>query len=131
MFYRLKVVELGIDPRWDTPITSCVVVPVLDPEEHATAAMKAKLAQLTPQQRMALDALREALEEHGVDIPNGKPATRVTSVKAWCVALAERSSAATAVAIRRAQQRYCAAFLRLGLIGKKGEQVWLYEDNLG
>jgi hypothetical protein len=128
MFYRLKVVEIGIDPRRGKPITSCIVMPILDASEKATAAVRAKLAQLTKQQRMALDALREALREHGGDTPNGKPAARVTTMLAWRNALKERSPGSTATAIRQAHRRFSEAFLKAGLIGVKGEQIWLQED---
>lgn len=54
--FRLEVVNLGMDEDGD-PITSCVVVP------DGGGLRKAK--RLTPPQKAALEALREACDEHG------------------------------------------------------------------
>lgn len=126
MFYRLKVVELGVDPRRGKPITSCVVVPMLTAAERATADVQTKLAKLTPQQRLALDALHEALREHGLDPIDGKPAERVTNEKAWREAFRERFPAdAAAETIKKAFQRTREALLAARLVGMDRICVWL------
>jgi hypothetical protein len=128
MFYRLKVVELGIDPHHGRPVTSCVVVSVLGETELARVNVQTQLAHLSPQQRMALDALHEAIQQHGVDIPDGKPASRVTSVHAWRNTFRARfPEGTTEETIKKALQRARQALLTVGLIGLAGRQVWIQE----
>jgi hypothetical protein len=125
MFYRLQPVELGVDRRGRV-VTSCVVVPLQSGGERETAERDAQLARLTPQHRMALDALREALDEHGQAMPDGKPAAQAVSQRTWRAVFRERFSSGTAhatinTALRRARQ----ALLEAKLIGTARDQVWL------
>jgi KaiC/GvpD/RAD55 family RecA-like ATPase len=126
MFYRLKVVELGIDPKHLRPITSCVVVPILGRAELAAAKAQTKLAHLSPQHRLALDALGEALQRHGRTLENGR---RVTNNRTWRAVLRDRLPPETSEeAVYKALQRARQVLLTAGLIGAQGSQVWLQTD---
>jgi hypothetical protein len=78
--FELRVVELGVDQDGDT-ITTCLVVPA-----DVGAAQKAKPAKLTPDEQVALDALREELGASGETLPQTSvlPAgVRAVRVEHW------------------------------------------------
>jgi hypothetical protein len=128
MFYRLQPVELGIDRRGRV-ISSCVVVPLQVEGERQTAEREAKLVKLTKQQRLAFDALHDALQQHGLRPIDGKPAARVTSMRAWREAFSERFPTGTdRKVIEKALLRARQALIESKLIGVNGRQVWLADS---
>ena len=103
-------------------------MPVLGAEELALADIQTRIANLSPQQRLALDALQEALRQHGAaNILNGK---HVTSLRVWRNAFRTRLSPNTGEeAIYKGLQRAMAALFKAGLIELQGERVWLKGDD--
>jgi hypothetical protein len=129
MLYRLQPIELKIGNRRNRPVTSCIVVPLLDATERAAAVARGNAARLSKQQRLALDALRDALGQHGLDIPNGKPAPRVVSQRNWRDVFRSRFPADTAAGtVTKALRRAREALLTAGLIGVAGKQAWVVLD---
>jgi hypothetical protein len=129
MFYRLQSIELAGDLDADEPIISAVVVPILDPAELARLRAGQQQNRLTPSQRLALDALHEALEQCGMTPADGKPAERVTDRTAWLEAFRARlSGEETKQAGRHRLRRAQEALQHAGLIGCQGRLVWLREN---
>lgn len=119
---RLRAVEVGLNDNGD-PITSCIVEPA-DPEKPAPA-------RLSPACAMALDALREAIDQSGAVPPasNHIPAyTKTVGVELWRAlvyarAIADGTQNAKRMAFRRAADQLQAR----GLIGAWSDLVWLVE----
>jgi hypothetical protein len=126
LFYRTEKCVISFDLRRPRPIVTNIVVPILEATERATAAARARLAQLSPQHRLALDALRDALEQHGASSPKGQQARKVITMEQWYQVFRQRFPAdASEKSVRRAWQRSRQALLEAGLIEAEGKLVWL------
>ena len=103
-------------------------MPVLGAEELALADIQTRIANLSPQQRQALDALQEALRQHeAANMLNGR---HVTSLRIWRNAFRTRFPPNTgAEAIYKGLQRAKATLFKAGLIELQGERVWLKDDD--
>jgi hypothetical protein len=121
--FALHVVELGTDGDGD-PVTSCVI------EELPGQTRSGRPPRLPPQQQIALDLLRRAIDEAGEvppasnHIPAGYRAVTEEIWRQYCYRGANFSDGEKD-AKRKAFKRAALALLNAGRIGKWEEWVWL------
>jgi len=124
--FDLQVVELGTDDDGE-PVTSCIVVPMTN-----TSAPKPKTPNLSGVARVALQALQEAIGEHGETLPGTStiPAgVRAATIEAWRSRFGVRYGSdgddqRDASAVRKAFQRGREALLKAGCITISDPYVW-------
>lgn len=119
--FRLEVVDLGTDQDGD-PITTCVVVP----EE---AEKKPKPARLPGAAKVALDALKEAIEAHGERLPGSStipPGVLAVGIEHWRARFRLRygSDDRDGDAIKKAFQRAREHLLREQLVCISDPWAW-------
>jgi hypothetical protein len=122
--FELEVVELGADENGD-PITSCVVVPA-----SATSAERRRVP--TGNARVALQALHEALEMLGRQVPHFPAATgNAVEKSTWYKAfLANQGNTPMLPNSTRKNFNRAATWLEEnGYIETQGEYVWLINAN--
>ncbi len=130
--FRLQSITLGArdDGR---PITSCVVVPL---DKWVQGSLRSPtLKNLTPKVRIALDALRDALLEHGevapgsMKLPEG---VRVVKWNFWIDAFTKKSfeggEDSKPDAVRKALQRAGEYLLDKRVIGREKPYVWIVRE---
>jgi len=127
--FRLQAVTIG--ERDDgKPITSCVVVPADAP----AVRQGAKAITLTPQAKVALQALRYALAEYGepapgiLELPMG---LRVVNYRYWADRFARTSfdgDDAKPEALKKAIQRAGTQLLARNIIGRNNPYVWIVRE---
>ena len=103
-------------------------MPVVEAEELALADIQTRIADLSPQLRLALDALQDALQQHeAANMLNGR---HVTNLRVWRNAFRTGYPPKPgAEAIYKGLQRAKAALFKTGLIELQGERVWLKNDD--
>ena len=121
--FKLRVVELGNNRRGKS-VTSCVVVPT--DEERTEASRKPPMTGGT---RVALDALRKAINAGGAPLPTSNhvpPNVQGVSVDIWRnYAYASDISSGDQGAKKKAFQRAVAALQTRNLIGTWEGWVWI------
>jgi hypothetical protein len=119
---KLRVVEIGTDEDGDE-ITTCIIEPT-----DAAPAQTGTRSRLPASQQIALNALMQAVGEHGTTPPasNHIPTTvKTVSVELWRkVAYARNISDATQHAKNAAFNRAAKDLQRKGLVGAWNDQVW-------
>nr|WP_213396474.1 AAA family ATPase [Yoonia sp.] len=118
--FELEVVELGTDEDGD-PITSCVVVPI-----SATSTQRRKVP--TGNAKAALQALHDALEAHGRQVPHFPAATgNAVEKSTWYEAfLANQGNKNLKSESSRKNFKRAATWLEEnGYIETQGEYVWV------
>jgi hypothetical protein len=125
--FEFKLADVDVDQRPDgTPIASCVVVP-LDNRSRNT-----QRDDLTPAERIALNALTKAIDEKGQTAAdqNGIPTgAKVVSVECWReyadqAGISSKGDDARRMAFKRAEKR-----LTGDRVGRSGDLVWLKIDH--
>ncbi|RWN58464.1 AAA family ATPase [Mesorhizobium sp.] len=124
---RLEVVELGSDADGD-PIMACIVVP-LDGEAEQAARRK-PASRLSASQKIAFNALANAIVDHGMEPPaaNTIPtAVKAVTIDQWRSYAYKRGLAASAKDRGRqmAFQRALDALATLAFIGVSEPFVWI------
>ncbi len=122
--FRLEVVDLGEDGDGDT-LTTCVVVPT----EGGPAPRRRALSGVA---RVALQALREALKEHGEFMPETSTiprGVRAVELDVWRARFRIRygSDDAKGDTVRKAFQRGRETLLREEVLGVSDPYVWLVQ----
>ncbi len=122
MYSSLKQVVIGQDIEQDD-ITSCIIIEERTPEDSAKD-------KLSPQQKTAMDSLKEAIEEKG-DYPPPELGLaswmRVVSLNDWRLYFYQNAMVASSKpeAKRQALHRASEKLLEIGLIGFKSDYVWI------
>lgn len=125
--FRLQTVEIAV--RDDgKPITSCVVVPA-----SADFSRSGKGPGLSDQQKIALQALHEALDTHGEPAPSGLQlpyGVRIVRVEHWKREFLRRGfdEAPNESTFRMAFKRVGEALLAKRIIGRDQPYVWVVRE---
>lgn len=121
---QLEKIALGLN-RHGLPVTSCIVVPV-DEADVLTAKPKAPV--LTPKQKLALEALTEALLASGEPVPSsfGLPSgLKAVAVEAWRQEMMRRGVIASDAGNPREEfRRLRDQLASKHLIGQQDGLVW-------
>lgn len=130
--FDLHVVEVGRRQIDGKAITSCVAVPTTAALQVAgSGSKKERTVNLSDQNANILDALKKALEQHGVKTPPALAAVLPPSIKVvveykyWTEAFKALAFGKSDAAVRQAMARAGAKFLRLRIIGRDNPYVWL------
>jgi hypothetical protein len=130
--FRLQSVTIGT--RDDgKPITSCVVAP----SEAQERTSNARGVALTPQTRVALQALRFVINEYGEPAPATlklAAGVRVVNYRLWADRFAKTSfdgDDANPEAVKKALQRAGTQLLSRNVIGRNNPYVWIVREPEG
>ncbi len=130
ILFELMVVEVGRRPVDGKPITSCVTLPLGGQLElKVKGSYKDRTVNLSDQNANILAALKNALATHGEPTPPmlklPRSITTVVQYKHWRDAFAAVAFEKSDSTVRKAMERAGPKFLRLGIIGRDGNYVWL------
>lgn len=130
--FELFKIELGRRPVDGKPITSCVPLPVgAKLEMRVKGKFGDRTMSLSDQNANILAALKKAMGEHGEALPpmlQSKLPRSITAVvlyKHWREAFEAVAFEKDPRTVRKAMERAGPKFLRLGIIGRDGNYVWL------
>lgn len=123
--FELDVIDMGTDADGD-PITTCIAMPT----DAGRPAPRDREQRLTGVAKVALQALREAIEEHGETLPQTTSiphVTRAVTLTGWRDRFAMRygSDERGSEAVRKAFQRGKEALLKASAIGISDPYVWV------
>lgn len=127
--FRLETITLGQN-SYGEPITSCVVVPT----DQGLVARAGKGPVLSMNERVALDALREAVLSLGVPAPvtlGLSSHARVVEFKHWRNEAFKRGlfgDDATPETVKKQMTRIGTSLVAKGVIGRNQPYVWLARD---
>lgn len=128
-FMKLKQVSLGTNAA-GKEVTTCVIEHVEDPGTTSTRR------ELSPQQKIALKALKEALADHGelpakeiMDHNTLGMGQRVVSAETWRELFYKRHGDGTTEAKRKAFNRARDALLSSEIVGSYGGFVWVKSND--
>lgn len=128
--FELLQVEIGRRVIDNKPITSCVTLPIGGAlEMRVKGTYKDRTINLSDQNANILASLKNAIATHGEPAPAvlklPRSITTVVQYKHWRDAFASVAFEKSDSTVRKAMERAGPKFLRLGIIGRDGNYVWL------
>ncbi len=117
--FRLKQVALGIDDDGDTQ-TTCVIE-----ESGLSQRVNRASNRISKGDKQALGWLREAVEEHGQQAPEGLPNVRVTTKEIWMMVARKRTGEMSDEALRKAIARAITNLSVSHLVGVHHPHFWV------
>lgn len=130
ILFELMQVEIGRRAVDGKPITSCVTLPIGGQLElKVKGTYSERTVNLSDQNANILAALKNALAEHGEPTPAvlklPRSITTVVQYKHWRDAFTAVAFEKSESTVRKAMERAGPKFMRLGIIGRDGNYVWL------
>lgn len=132
ILFELMQVEIGRRSIDGKPITSCVTLSAGEKLEiRGQGRIGERTMSLSDQNANILAALRKALGDHGEPVPAPlrgmlpRSIATVVQYKFWRDAFEAVAFEKNPATVRKAMERAGPKFLRLGIIGRDGNYVWL------
>ncbi|QOZ25308.1 AAA family ATPase [Bradyrhizobium sp. CCBAU 51753] len=132
ILFELMQVEIGHRAIDGKPITSCVTLPMGEKlEVKGKGRFSDRTLSLSDQNANILAALKKAIGDHGEPVPQvlraklPRSIATVVQYKFWRDAFEAVAFEKNPATVRKAMERAGPKFLRLGIIGRDGNYVWL------